>query len=279
MEFNGAQLSDLSLRRYLIGLSDEAERAKIEEAFLTDNLSEQRLSLIEDELIEDYFDGSLDTSEVDRFDELFLRNSDRREKLFVISSLREGSYDQELNSTKTVNKRGPVPLDQRRLAIVGVFGIAAVGLVVFLAIRVNSLTKELQVAIEERNDAAEGVSGTLRKAAPTDRSGIQYLRMVPDGTRGRGLMNRLRLVPTAATLVLEIPAKSTNFDEYRVSMRTPDDEEVSSESKLRVDDSGYVRFIIPAQGITVGDYEVRLIGRTIGHRFQEILSCPLRISN
>jgi hypothetical protein len=280
MDFGRPQFSRSSLRRYLLGLSSETECAKIEEAFLKDELPDQSLSLEEDELIEDYVDGLLQPAYVKHFDDFFLNNSERRTRLLLISSLRKNSPDLNsdlpaLPNSQNVNATSRSQLARPSITLVGV---VLISLVVFLGNRVISLERQLNAAKAQRTLALNEQNASASASAPSEASESIHLRLVPDGTRGNGSMNRLRLIAAARTAVLEVPTQSAPFDDYRVSLRTPDDEEVWSESQLRVDKQAYVSVLIGVQSLPVGDYEVRLAGKSSHNRYQEILSCPLRLS-
>ncbi|MDQ3798124.1 MAG: tetratricopeptide repeat protein, partial [Acidobacteriota bacterium] len=79
-----------TLRKYLLGvLSDREAMRKIEENLLLDDDFEERLSIAEDELLEEYLDGSLSETERRHFLQFFLVTPERKERLRFIRDLRK----------------------------------------------------------------------------------------------------------------------------------------------------------------------------------------------
>jgi CHAT domain-containing protein/cytochrome c-type biogenesis protein CcmH/NrfG len=84
------------LRKYLLDELNEAEQQAIEERLLTEQELFDLLSVIEDELIEDYLSGELSTDERGDFESYFLATPDRRRKLdFTRTLARYLMMDQE----------------------------------------------------------------------------------------------------------------------------------------------------------------------------------------
>lgn len=79
------------IRRYLLGELTEEERRRIEiRVFDDQGFAESfpdQLSVVEDELIEDYVKGVLTLREKKRFEDHFLRTAERREKLAFVRSI------------------------------------------------------------------------------------------------------------------------------------------------------------------------------------------------
>src|ERR1041384_2967256 len=60
-------VNDGLLRQFLLGKVDDEERQRIETLFLTDPQSREKVLAVEQDLIEDYLDDSLSTSDRERF--------------------------------------------------------------------------------------------------------------------------------------------------------------------------------------------------------------------
>ncbi|HEX8735716.1 MAG TPA: CHAT domain-containing protein [Pyrinomonadaceae bacterium] len=79
-----------ALRKYLLGdLPDKEKMQEIEQKLLTDDAFDEQLSIVEDELVDEYLDGSLSETERGRFLQFFLISPERKEKLRFISNLRK----------------------------------------------------------------------------------------------------------------------------------------------------------------------------------------------
>src|SRR5215469_2734912 len=81
-------LSERFLRDYLLGTLGEEQKQAVEHAILTDEGENDRLSLIEEELMEDYLDGNLMPSEQEPFENYFLIPPQRRQHLADVRALR-----------------------------------------------------------------------------------------------------------------------------------------------------------------------------------------------
>src|SRR5690349_10297548 len=69
------------LRRYLLGRLDDGAREKVEQGLLANPELFEELQVIEEELIDDYLNGSLSTGDRSQFERHFLSTKDRREQL------------------------------------------------------------------------------------------------------------------------------------------------------------------------------------------------------
>lgn len=90
------------LKNYLLGsLVDEETMRLIEETLLLDDDFEERFSIAEEELIEEYLDDALDAAERGRFTEIFLAAPDRKQKLRLSSNLRRIAAEAEIAEGNT----------------------------------------------------------------------------------------------------------------------------------------------------------------------------------
>jgi tetratricopeptide (TPR) repeat protein len=79
-----------SIRKYLLAsLDDEVEMRRIEEKILLDDAFVEQLSIAEDELIDEYLDGTLTETEREQFLRFFLLSPENNEKLRLIENLRK----------------------------------------------------------------------------------------------------------------------------------------------------------------------------------------------
>lgn len=78
------------ITKYLLGnLDDEAKLRQIEEQILLDDDFVEKLSIAEDNLIENYLENSLPDDERERFNRFFLNHPERKQKLQLIKNLRK----------------------------------------------------------------------------------------------------------------------------------------------------------------------------------------------
>ncbi len=90
------------IRSYLLGTSSQESAELLEEQLLRDDVFAEWLTLIEDELIEDYARGALNASERKQFETHFLATPRRRRKLMLVRGLRK--YSSELDQPDVVGQ-------------------------------------------------------------------------------------------------------------------------------------------------------------------------------
>jgi CHAT domain-containing protein/tetratricopeptide (TPR) repeat protein len=108
-----------AIRDYLLGaLTDESETRMLEEKlFMNDDFNE-KISVAEDNLIEEYLDGSLNSSEKKRFNQHFLSAPERKKKLRFMRTLRKVLASKE--KKRLFNWRKLIALPSFRLATAAV---------------------------------------------------------------------------------------------------------------------------------------------------------------
>ena len=82
-------VSDASLRAFLLGNVDDDERERIENLFLTDSQERERVLCAEQDLIEDYLEDSLTSEDKQRFIALYAQTPEQRQKLRISKSIKD----------------------------------------------------------------------------------------------------------------------------------------------------------------------------------------------
>jgi hypothetical protein len=80
-------VSDEYLVRYILGLLPESETERLDEASIADDEIAERLRIVEDDLIDAYVRGNLDSETLERFEAYYLSSSARREHVRFAASL------------------------------------------------------------------------------------------------------------------------------------------------------------------------------------------------
>jgi len=97
---------DSQLRAYLLGELPEADRDAMETEIFTDKETFYRLSEIEDRLIDDYARGRLSGEEKLKFEQLYLANPARRQRVeFALTMTRE--FDRQPDVSPSITKAEP----------------------------------------------------------------------------------------------------------------------------------------------------------------------------
>src|SRR5688572_17524517 len=81
-------MDDAALRRYLLGLLPEAEAEALEEAYFARPEVLERVRLAEDDLLDDYAAGRLETGERAAFEGRYLASAPLRERVMAARALR-----------------------------------------------------------------------------------------------------------------------------------------------------------------------------------------------
>lgn len=87
----GAALTDEVIRQFLPGELDDGKRQRVEEVFVSDPETRDRILMTEDDLIEDYLAGCLSPVGMEKFLAYYLCTSPQRRRLRIAKSLRDMS--------------------------------------------------------------------------------------------------------------------------------------------------------------------------------------------
>lgn len=131
-EMNESPNERENLKKYLLGiLTDKKEMHLIEEKSLLDDDYDERLLIAEDELVEEYLDGTLTETERRQFQRFFLASAERKEKLRLIKDLRKYAVgDAGVQKVKESSKEKKSWFDWRGLFAQPALRFAALALVV-----------------------------------------------------------------------------------------------------------------------------------------------------
>jgi hypothetical protein len=82
-------VSDALLRAFLLGKVDDEERERIENLFLTDSQERERVLSAEQDLIEDYLENNLTIEDKQRFIALYAQTREQRQKLGITKTIKD----------------------------------------------------------------------------------------------------------------------------------------------------------------------------------------------
>jgi hypothetical protein len=233
--------SEEIIRQYLLGTLHEPELSEVEEAlFLNkDREMSQTASLIEDELIDQYLDGTLDLRERHAVQNHFLRPPERRQKLHFARLLR---YQLETHVP-------PARFSLNRFLRTYAASVAAA---VFA-----SLSLYLGIALHEATIANQALGAKLQTNA-----GAQdvHLPLVYGVTRGAGPLPTVTIGPTTRTIKVELALPSAFADLFDASLLDRGQTEalkIWSKTGVQASSSHLeLAFDMPSQGIRSGTYDL-----------------------
>jgi anti-sigma factor RsiW len=258
------------VREYLLGRLDdkkELEEQLSHEICVNDDLSET-VESIEEEIIEDFLDGTLDPADKDAVDGYFLRPPERKEKLRFARLLRHRfEQRQDLVNTRRetfdlaiVPQAGfdyrPANLGRSHLRTYGelaaLFLLTVVGLIYVSGIRKNQARLEGQLAQEREQSATEAT-------AQVSQASMVALTLVSDRSRGDSTqIPNIEIRPSAQRIVVEIalPGRSPGPFDVMLEARGKNQPIWAARLLPLVSASGDARLVfdIPVQGVASDVY-------------------------
>jgi len=126
------------IRKHLLGSLTEEERSHAEEKLFTDDDYFELLTVIEDELIDDYISGDLTEEDRKQFEAHFLSTPERREKLGFARTLNEYVSREDVPNPNPISQPDPIPIPRpvwwKPLFSSPYFGLAAAAAVIVIGI-------------------------------------------------------------------------------------------------------------------------------------------------
>ncbi len=230
---------DSVLRSYLLGSLAPESRENVEKRlFSEDRIFWEHLCLVEDEIIDEYAQGTLSSEERNSFEQHFLCTDERRAKLEFARALKAHVEQREASRQRV--------WDWLRRPLVPPAWAAGMAALLLLALPV----------VTWRLAAGHGAQG--------DVSAWLSLGLVRDAG---GELTRVR-IPAACRLVrLQLEAGAAEHDSYRATLHEVTGEEIWSQNKLGpgpAEGRLAVTLTLPCQFLPEGDYYVTLSGSSPG---------------
>jgi hypothetical protein len=228
------------MRRYLLGLADPESREDLDKRlFSEDQVFWERLTIAEDELVDDFAAGVLSDEEGAAFTSTFLCSEERRAKLGFARAIREYARERQPDRRGVRTwLRAPAAIPRWALAAAALLVVALIPALIWRA------------APGSRPQAALSVSltpGLLRDA-------------------GAGLV-RIDLPPGCEVVHLDLVTGFDAYATYSATVHEVGGEAIWSQHKLTAvvrDGSITVRLSLPCGILPEDDYWVRLSGVTPG---------------
>src|SRR5688500_13825918 len=131
-------ITDASLREFLLGKLADEELERVENLYLTDSQTRERVLALEQDLIEDYLENSLSGEDKERFLSRYADTNEQRRKLRITKSIKDWAVTQATASPATAATTGSIwsrlRTRLRRQPMVFVPIAVAIALAVVLAI-------------------------------------------------------------------------------------------------------------------------------------------------
>lgn len=287
------------IREYLLGRLDDNEELEnsLSEGILFQNDMSEMADLIEDELIEQYLDGTLDTADRSDVEKYFLRPAERRERLQFARLLRDRfrtwqpdvvPLRQDLRPSPSLSvpqPREPFASPPPRDSLFRTYGqltalvllcVVSVTYICFLQKRQGRLEAAL---VQERDRAA-----MLEKQSLLLESRTVPLYLVPDATRALGgPIPYVEIKPSAELVVVDIALRDGSpGHNYDVVVEKSATREPIWSAKLPsiVSPSGDARLVfdLPVQRVEPGRYSLVVSSTPPGPVYREHYEFGVRVT-
>jgi hypothetical protein len=263
------------LTSYLLGELSEAEQTALEEAYFSDPELFDALATAEAELVDDYVRKRVDAPTRRRFEEHFLADPRRRERVrFAAALIAVADRDERPASINAATTASPVPWwsgwFNRRPAWAAALALVALG-----------ATAGWFVYGERRAEAP----GTAPSAPPTvSRTPVvATLTVVIDSTtraQTAGPAATLAVGPDTDQVRLNVTLRDADYASYRALLRSVGGAEIARRDEISRTGAAESTFtiVIPAGQVPSADYILTVQGRPTAGGFEDISQTILRVT-
>ena len=255
-------------RRFLLGTVEDSERQRIESLFIIDSETRDAILIAEDELVEDYLEGSLSEPDTAKFLEQYAHGPRQRRKLRIAGTIREYAQSDALRRQSGssaleklrsfFSRRWP---RERRLYLPIAVAVATV-LVVTTVWLVRWNTKRMRD--DHRRLSIEQQLADLNAPSSLRENPGQMVSLVLPSVSLRSVNSPARITSLTPYRVLDLqllwPHKEECNSYVAVLIRVGDTETFTIANLHAEKNSGskVVRLRLPAQSLRPGLYHVSL---------------------
>jgi hypothetical protein len=272
-----AAVTDEVIRQFLLGDLEDRSRQRVEEVFISDPNTRDRVLMTENDLIEDYLEDSLSPLEREKFVSHYLATPRQRRKLRIATSLREYVIAEAV-AGKPLAREETLATPKWRSYFQGLkapnrFLFVPLAAVLTLAIVFGAIwlmqRHRLSARIAQENSRRLTIERELVAANhPVDReqpaNQIVSLVLPPVSVRTFSPSTKLPSIANAAIVELWLLwDEKEAFPGYRAVLQRVGSTEQFTIPDLRVEtgpDGRAIRLKIPAHILTPGDYQVGVSG-------------------
>ena len=254
-------ITDASLREFLLGKLADEELERVENLYLTDSQTRERVLALEQDLIEDCLENSLSEEDKERFLSRYAKTDEQRRKLRITKSIKNWAVTEATATQATAATKVSLWTRLRLKPIVVVPIAVAIALAVVLAIVwLNSrIEKKKHFAVEQELALLNSPAG-LREFPPQ----MIPLELRPITVRGAETPTEVNSRSENRIVELFLPwIPKERYPAYRAEVRPPGDGEPFTIPNLQAenDDGAYkIRLRLPPHILRPGSYRIQLTG-------------------
>ncbi len=265
------------IKGYLLGQIPKEDESQVEARLLTDREFYEELSIVENEVIDQYLTGGLSTSDRQSFESHFISSSERQQKVRFARALRKcvsvaGNQDKEnLVAHETALDLSDIArLDSStQSSLISVFSFKkplisyAVAAAIFIVVGGGSwlLLKYWR---------AESTGGRLLAVELTP----------APATRGSSDVKQIDLMPDIESLRLQLDLPKNEYQSYEAILRDSSLRDVMTTKHLKAQLTNGVAFVImdvKANVLFAGDYRIHLSGTMADGRSESVVTFSFTI--
>ena len=264
-------VTEASLRQFLLGKSNEHERERIESLFLTDSNMRDRVLAVEQDLIEDYLEGTLSSGDREEFVLRYAQTAEQQRKLRITRSIKDWAIAEDRGRSPTADvalsagagRNGPSASSpwsrfwatlRLRSSLVVPIAVAIILAVVFAFIWLNRRNEQRRQLIEQEIVRLNSPDG-LREFPPRTRA----LQLSPLRLRSAESPSEVRL-GAGGPIELQLVLQGERHPSYDAVVRRHDGDESFTIPNLHASDDGTIRLRLPPSALKRGLYLIQLTG-------------------
>ena len=256
-------VTDALLREFLLGKLADADRERMEGLFLTDSATRERVLALEQDLIDDYLEDSLNQEDKERFLSRYAQTDEQRRKLRITGAIkdwavREARTPHPAATTVSVWSRIWTWLRLKPRFVVPI-AITIVIAIVLAIVWLNSREEQRKHLAIEQELAQLNSPASMREVSPQ----ITPFDLRPVSVRSGQPQAELRIPVEIRFIELRLPwIQTERYSMYQAEVRRVGDREAFTISNLQAESNGRytIRLRLPAQMLTRGDYQIKLTG-------------------
>jgi len=242
-------IDDVFLREFLLGKVNDEERGRIEDLFLIDPQAKERVLGVEQDLIEDYLEGTLTTADGERFVARYAQTPEQRRRLRITKSIKDWALA-EAASSVPAKTSGFRDLFGFRPAFV--LPLAATAIIVIVVGAVWLSRRAEHSAIEKE---------LAQLNAPSSfRDGPVSLELSPVTVRGGESQAPLNTRASENGVELRLLwIQKERYPGYQATIRRVNERQSFSVRTLQPESDGKaIRLKLPSRMLTRGTYQIEL---------------------
>lgn len=253
---------DTTFKSYLLGTATESERSAIDRSLLTNDEVFEQILLAEDELIEAYLQKELSVVEQTQFEQCFLMDPERQQKLQLARGLHR-------YANNPINKPQPIrdttPPSWWMIFRRPVWQLAIVCLLLLVAV---ICIRSFLTPPSLPQVAQTGATPTQPVLPIPTGTKVLDVELFPGQVRAIGPSNEpITVSADTGTITFKLHLSEASYQSYEVILQADDEDEIKLPGQVKPHVSKeeiYVTIQVPAATLGKGGYRIKLNGITEG---------------